>query len=267
MGGRELVLATYLAPCLQPFYEFVATRVGEELDRPTRLIVGESFDQVRNAEVDFAFLCGLPYVRLRRENPAAAEAIAAPIVKGARYDNRPVYFSDVIVPANSPVAEFGDLRRRSWAFNEPDSHSGYLITLSTLVEMAETPAFFERWEMTGFHEESIRKVAAAQVEGSAVDSHVLGVEMRDHPELADRIRVICTLGPSTIQPLVATAAVPASLRQDVTDIVTGLGTTETDRRSLSAGMIERFVAIDDSAYADIRSKLEAVEAAGFTLDA
>jgi phosphonate transport system substrate-binding protein len=264
MGDRELVFATYLAPCLQPFYEFVATRVGEKLHRPTRLIVGESFDQVRNAEVDFAFLCGLPYVRLRRENPAAVEAIAAPIVKGERYDKRPVYFSDVIVPASSPVAEFVDLRRRSWAFNEPESHSGYLITLSTLVEMAETPAFFERWEMTGFHEESIRKVAAAQVEGSAVDSHVLGVEMRDHPELADRIRVICTLGPSTIQPLVATAAVPASLRQDVTDIVTGLGTTQTDRRSLSAGMVERFVAVDDSAYGDIRSKLEAVEAAGFT---
>jgi phosphonate transport system substrate-binding protein len=263
MGGRELVFATYLAPCLQPFYDFVAARVGEELDRPTRLIVGESFDQVRTAEVDFAFLCGLPYVRLRRENPAAVEAIAAPIVKGERYDKRPVYFSDVIVPANSPVAEFGDLRRRSWAFNEPESHSGYLIILSTLVEMAETPAFFERWDMTGFHEESIRKVAAAQVEGSAVDSHVLGVEMRDHPELADRIRVICTLGPSTIQPLVATAAVTASLRQEVTNIVTGLGKSEADRRSLSAGMVERFVAIDDSAYGDIRSKLEAVVEAGF----
>jgi phosphonate transport system substrate-binding protein len=267
MGGRELVFATYLAPCIQPVYEFVASSVGEKLHRPARLIVGESFDQVRNGEVDFAFLCGLPYVRLKRENQASVEAIAAPIVKGERYDKRPVYFSDVIVPANSPVAEFGDLRRRSWAYNEPDSHSGYLITLSTLAEMAETPEFFSQWNMTGFHEESIRKVAAAQVEGSAVDSHVLGVEMRDHPELADRIRVICTLGPSTIQPLVATAAVPASLRQDVTDIVIGLGTTETDRRSLSAGMVERFVAVDDSAYADIRSKLEAVEAAGFTLDA
>jgi hypothetical protein len=66
---------------------------------------------------------------------------------------------------------------------------------------------------------------------------------------------------------VATAAVPASLREDVTDIVTRLGTAQTDRRSLSAGMVERFVAVDDSAYADIRSKLEAVEAAGFTLDA
>jgi phosphonate transport system substrate-binding protein len=263
LDNRELVFATYLAPCIQPVYEFVAGRVGEKLHRPTRLIVGESFDQVRKAEVDFAFLCGLPYVRLKRENPAAVEAMAAPIVHGERYDNRPVYFSDVIVPARSPAAALGDLRDRSWAYNEPDSHSGYLITLWTLVEMAQTPAFFDRWEMTRFHQESIRRVAAARVEGSAVDSHVLGVEMRDHPELAERIRVIGTLGPSTIQPLVATAAVPARLRQEVADIVVGLGTSENDRRSLSTGMVERFVAIDDSAYGDIRSKLERVEAAGY----
>ena len=123
------MFATYLAPCIEPVYEFVATRVGEKLHRPTRLIVGESFDQVRKAEVDFAFLCGLPYVRLRRENAAAVEVMAAPIVQGERYDERPVYFSDVIVPANSPAQTFDDLRGRSWAYNEPDSHSGYLITL------------------------------------------------------------------------------------------------------------------------------------------
>jgi phosphonate transport system substrate-binding protein len=263
LDNRELVFATYLAPCIQPLYEFVATTVGEKLRRPTRLVVGESFDQVRRAEVDFAFLCGLPYVRLKRESPTALEAIAAPIVAGERYDERPVYFSDVIVPANSTALAFRDLRGRSWAYNEPDSHSGYLITLSTLVEMAETPEFFGRWEMTGFHQESIRRVASAQVEGSAVDSHVLGVEMREHPELAQRIRVIGALGPSTIQPLVATSAVPARLRQEVTDIVVTLGTTDGDRRRMSAGMVERFVAIDDSAYGGIRSKLQAVEEAGF----
>jgi len=261
--NRELVFATYLAPCIQPLYEFVAARVGEQLHRPTRLIVGESFDQVRHADVDFAFLCGLPYVRLKGENPAAVEALAAPIVSGERYEERPIYFSDVIVPVRSPASAFGDLRGRSWAYNEPDSHSGYLITLSTLVQMAETAEFFGRWEMTGFHQESIRRVAANQVEGSAVDSHVLGVEMRDHPELAEQMRVIGTLGPSTIQPLVATSAVSPRLRQEVIEIVAGLGSTESERRSLSAGLVERFVAIDDSAYADIRSNLRAVEAARF----
>jgi phosphonate transport system substrate-binding protein len=248
---------------MQPLYEFVAARVGEKLHRPTRLIVGESFDQVRHADVDFAFLCGLPYVRLKQENPAAVEALAAPIVQGERYEERPIYFSDVIVPTSSPASAFVDLRGRSWAYNEPDSHSGYLITLSTLVEIAETAEFFGRWEMTGFHEESIRRVAAGRVEGSAVDSHVLSIELRDRPELAEQVRVIGTLGPSTIQPLIATAVVPPVLRHEVTDIVTSLGATETDRRGLAGGMVERFVAIDDSAYGDIRSMLEAVEAAGF----
>src|SRR5260370_10258928 len=229
MGGRELVFAPYLAPCLQPVYEFVARRVGEKLRRPTRLIVGESFEQVRTAKVDFAFLCGLPYVRLKRENPAGVEAIAARIVQGERYDKRPVYFSDVIVPANSHAAAFGDLRRRSWAYNEPDSHSGYLITLSTLVEMAETQAFFARWQMTGFHEESIRKVSAVEGEGSAVAAHVLGVEMRDHPELADRIRLICTLGPSNLPPPGATPPVSASLPQGLTQNVNRVATTQTHR--------------------------------------
>jgi len=261
--NRELVFATYLAPCIQPVYEFVATRVGEKLHRPTRLIVGESFDQVSRAEVDFAFLCGLPYVRIKRANPTAVDAIAAPIVQGERYEKRPIYFSDVIVPARSPASAFGDLRGRSWAYNDPDSHSGYLITLSTLVDMAETAEFFGRWEMTRFHQESIRRVAAAQVEGSAVDSQVLGVELRNHPELGEQVRVIGTLGPSTIQPLVATAAVSARLRQEVIEIVAGLGSTASERTGLSVGMIERFVAIDDSAYADIRSNLAAVEAAGY----
>src|SRR4029077_3860054 len=158
-------------------------------------------------------------------NAAAVEALAAPIVQGERYEERPIYFSDLIVPAHSPATAFGDLRGRSWAYNEPDSHSGYLITLSTLAEMSETPEFFGRWEMTGLHQESIRRVASAKVEGSAIDSHVLGFEMREHPELAGRIRVIGALGPSTIQPLLATAAVPRGLREEVTDIVVGLGST------------------------------------------
>jgi phosphonate transport system substrate-binding protein len=263
--SQELVFATYLAPCIRPIYEFVVARVGQELRRPTRLIVGESIEQVRLAQVDFAFVCSLPYVRLKRENPTAVEAVAAPIVQEERYGGRPIYFSDVIVPTQSPVASFSDLDGRSWAYNEPNSHSGYLITLYRLLEMRVTPAFFGRWEMTGWHQESIRLVAAGQVDGSAIDSQVLSVELRDHPELRDQIRVICTLGPSTIQPLVATAVVSPMLRQEVTEIVTSLGTTAADRTKLAAGLVERFVAVDDSSYSDIRSMLEAVESAGWRL--
>ena len=262
---NELVFATYLAPNVQPTYEFVARRVGEELGRPARLVSATSFDLIREAQVDFAFICGLPYVRLRRESTASIESIAAPVVSGARYEGRPVYFSDVIVPNLSPALMFEDLRGGTWAFNEPDSHSGYLVTLAYLLGMGETGAFFGRSEMTGFHRDSIWKVARREVDAAAVDSQVLAVELRDTPSLSARIRVIATLGPSTIQPLAATRRVPDSLRADVLGVATRLGADPADKAGLATGFVERFVAISDSAYDDIRGMLEAVERAGLAL--
>ncbi|HYT11328.1 MAG TPA: PhnD/SsuA/transferrin family substrate-binding protein [Candidatus Nitrosopolaris sp.] len=257
----ELVFATYLAPCLKPLYQLVTEAVGAELGRPTRLVDGRSFDQVRRHDVDFAFLCGLPYVRLRREDPSFVDAIAAPVVSGDRYAGRPIYFSDVIVPRDSEVTSWPDLRGRSWAYNEPDSHSGYLVTLARLAVLAETRAYFSRWDATGFHEQSIRQVAEGTVDATAIDSHVLAIALRDHPEHQDRVKVIDVLGPSTIQPLVATGGVPESLKRDVQRIVTDLATRPEHREQLTRSLVDEFVQVDDGSYADIRRMLAAAEAA------
>jgi phosphonate transport system substrate-binding protein len=264
--GRPLVFATYLAPCIRPTYEFVAHRVGEELGCSISFVTGQSFQQIRDGEVHFAFLCGLPYVRLRSEAPAHVEAIAAPVVRGERYGGRPIYYSDVIVPRSSRAGAFPDLRDCCWAYNEPDSHSGYLVTLFSLFSRGETGAFFGRSVMTGLHQESIRRVAGGEVDASAIDSQVLSVELRDHPELAGQIRVIDTLGPSSIQPLIATGAASESLRLEVQEVVTGLAATGSGRAGLEQGLVERFVAVDDSCYGDIRGMLKAVEGARLRLD-
>jgi phosphonate transport system substrate-binding protein len=202
---------------------------------------------------------------LRREQPPPVEAVAAPVVRGERYGGRPVYFSDVIVSRISRILSFEDLRGCTWAYNEPDSHSGYLITLFSLLSRGETGAFFGRSVMTGFHQESIRRVVAGQLDASAIDSQVLSVELRDHPELAAQLRVIDTFGPSSIQPLVATGATTEALRTQVQEIVTGLGAAAADRACLEQGLVERFVAVDDEVYGDIRTMLAAVEAAGLRL--
>lgn len=254
---KDLVFATFLAPCLRPLYNNVTESVGDKLRRPTRLVTGESFDQLRTGDVDFAFLCGYPYVRLRSENMPSLQAIAAPVVQGDRYEDRPIYFSDVIVAANSPVKSFEDLRGCTWAFNDRDSHSGYLVTLHRLVEMGESAAFFGSWEQAGFHQRSIRMVADGTVDASAIDSHVLAIELREHPELASQIKVIDQLGPSTIQPLVATGAVETPLRETVKEVVAALG-----HEQLEYGLVDRFAAVEDSSYDDIRAMFKAVRSAG-----
>jgi phosphonate transport system substrate-binding protein len=222
-------------------------------------VTGKSVNQLRYGEVDFAFMCGLPYVRLRREADPPVTLVAAPVLDGARYEGRPIYFSDVIVPADSPVTEFEELRGRSWACNGFDSHSGALVVLHHLLLMGENGSFFGRVEVSGSHQHSIRRVAAGEVDGSAIDSQVLAVELRNHPELADRVRVVASLGPSTNMPLVACATTSEWLFRRVAEVITCLGSDQRDCEGLRPGLFRGFVKIDDAAYDDIRQMLDAVE--------
>jgi phosphonate transport system substrate-binding protein len=256
---KSLVFANFLAPNMTSVYADVAARVGRALGTPVRLIEGEGLDQLRDGSVDVAFLCGLPYVRLCRERSDMLRPLAAPVLDGARYGDRPVYFSDVIVRRDSPFRSFGDLRGQSWAYNDPDSLSGCLLVRHHLLQMGETEAFFGRRTFSGRHQESIRQVRTGEVDASAIDCQVLGVERLRNPDLAGEIRVIATLGPSTIPLVVATARVPEAVQVRVRDALCALGGDPVSRGVLASGLIRRFTPIDDRAYDDIRQKMAVVE--------
>src|SRR2546421_2824087 len=117
-----LRMATYLAPHLFWFYEFVAGCIGRRLGLGVELSADLTYDDLEHA--DLAFVCSLPYV----ECAQLVEPLAAPVLSGERYGDRPIYFSDVVVHADSPICSFAELRGRSWAYNEPRSQSGYGIT-------------------------------------------------------------------------------------------------------------------------------------------
>jgi phosphonate transport system substrate-binding protein len=185
-------------------------RVGEMVGRPARLVTGSSFDQLTDGEVDAAFICGLPYVRLTAEAPSLVSLLAAPVLTGDRYQGRPIYFSDVVVRADSGIRDFEGLRGCRWAYNEPDSHSGHLLTLYQLVSRGHVGEFFGEVVRAGFHQHALRMVMSGEVDASAIDSQVLEVELRRHPGLRERLRVIDTFGPSTIQPLVASTRLAES---------------------------------------------------------
>ena len=256
---KALVFANFLAPNMTPVYAFVTEQVGRALGRPAEVIEGRDFEQLRNGSVDLAFLCGLPYVRLCRERPGMLRLLAAPVLDEPRYEDRPVYFSEVIVRRDDRARSFGDLRGRSWAHNDPDSFSGCLLIRHHLLEMGETEAFFGAVTFSGRHQESIRRVVTGEVDASAIDSHVLGVERLRNPDLAGELRVIAVLGPSSIPPVVATSRLPHELEAPVRAALCQLGRDPVSRQVLASGLIRRFTPIDDRAYDDIREKMAIVE--------
>lgn len=259
----DLRFGTFLAPNMMPVYSAIAEQVGSSLGVTTELVVETDYENCRNDVNDVCFVCSLPYVHFEREGVSPAVPIAAPVLIGSRYEGRPIYFSDVIVAADSDIQGFEDLRGRSWAYNEPLSQSGYGITRYHLLTMGETNGFFGDVIEAGFHEVSIEMVRDHEVDASAIDCQVLGIELRDRQGLADGLRIVDSLGPSTIQPVAVSKRFDDEFRNAIRDVLTGLHEIEGFRQVLEHGLVDRFVPVGPESYDDIRSMLEACENAGF----
>jgi phosphonate transport system substrate-binding protein len=262
MTRRPLRIATFLAPAFFPFYAFLVRRISRHLGVPVELFVGTSYEQMLT-DADAGFLCGLAYLELTGGPDRLLEPLAAPVLCGERYGGRPVYFSDVVVRRDSPCRSFADLRGRCWSFNEALSHSGYGVTRYHLVRLGETRGFFGQVIEAGWHERSLQLVCDGQVDASAIDSHVLAVTVRDRPELAERLRVIDSLGPSTIQPFVASRRLPMPWRVAMRTALLGVGRDPGARRMLAQAMVDGFAPVDDGNYDDLRRMRATCAAADF----
>jgi phosphonate transport system substrate-binding protein len=260
MGIR---VGTFLAPNMLPVYEAVTQALGEGLETTAELVVEMDYENCRNDVNDICFVCSLPYVHFERMGIAPAVPVAAPVLQGDRYGGRPIYFSDVIVHVDSGLTSFADLRGRSWAYNETLSQSGYGITRHHLVTLGETNGYFGQVVEAGFHEVAIQLVADATIDAAAIDSQVLAIAMRENPQLAESIRVVASLGPSTIQPVAVSKRFDETFRERVREVLLGLDAVERFRPILDHGLIDRFTAVGTGDYDDIRSMLEDCERAEY----
>jgi phosphonate transport system substrate-binding protein len=213
---KRLVFATYLAPCNRPLYEHVARECGA-----TDFVVGADWRNLAAGEIDVAFVCSPPLVWLQ----GAVEAIAAPVLTDKRFGGRPLYCSDVIVPASSAATSFDDLAGGRWAVNESSSWSGYWVTLARVGDWS----YFGEVVEAGFHQAAIRLVSKGRVDGAAIDCQVLDFELQEHPELKERVKVIDTFPPAPSQPVVVRRGLDERLKHELGERV----------RSLRGPLLER----------------------------
>lgn len=246
-----------------PAYALVARRIGERLSRPTELIVAADYRRCGADLDEVCFVCSIPYVLLADAAAIAMTPIAAPVLVGRRYGGRPVYFSEVVVRADSPYRSFGDLAGTAWAYNEPFSHSGFMIALHRLATAGLDASFIGEWVETGYHDDALRAVIDGRAEWAAIDSQVLRLWRRADPTIRHRLRSLEQLGPSVIQPVVAsTRRLTSRERGAVLSVLIDLDGDALGRAVLAGSGIRRFVPVADGDYDDIRDKMGLVRSAG-----
>ena len=92
---------------------------------------------------------------------------------------------------------------------------------------------------------------------------MLAVELRDRPALKNQLRVIDTLGPAGIQPVVAASRLPDRLKADIREVLLAMGDDPAASAGLAPGFVERFVTVTDEDYYDVQAMLTAAEDASF----
>lgn len=164
-------LEDYLEAAMERPVEFLQRRTYKEV--AALLVAGE---------LDAAWLCGYPLLQYR---PMLA-ALALPLWRGASR-----YQSYVIVPAGRAASQLGALRGDIHAYSDPDSNSGYLVTVSELVARGEMPErFFARSFFTFGHSNVVKAVARGLAQSGSVDGYVWEVLARTEPELTGRTRIL-----------------------------------------------------------------------------
>ncbi|GER87347.1 hypothetical protein KDW_15090 [Dictyobacter vulcani] len=256
----RLHFANFLSPLLQDTYMAIATYAGQQLDIPIDLAIGQDASAFGTGHADVSFLCGLLYVRLSATEENPVELLAAPVLRGSRYQGRPDYFSDVVVRRDSPFRSFADLRGCTWAYNEEVSHSGYNLVQYSLLERQGHTNYFGRTVKSGAHTQSLQLVLAGLADAAAIDSHVLEVILQKDRGLASQLHRIDHLGPSSIPPIVVARRLPSQLKQKLQDILTHMHLDPVQAELLQAGEIERLVAVRDEDYDDIRAMWARVQA-------
>lgn len=143
----------------------------------------EISDLLRAGEIDFAWLCGYPYTRHRKE----FQLVAVPL-----WRKQPLYQSYLIVPAEDRTStSISDLRGRVFAYSDPDSNSGYLYPQYLLTVQGEKPStFFSRTFFTWAHRNVVEAVGVGLADGGAVDGYVWETLAEVRPDLTAMTRII-----------------------------------------------------------------------------
>lgn len=187
-----------------PFLNQWRGYLQSRLDRQVQFVQRGSYREVvgllQQGQLDFAWLCGYPFVRNSRQ----LKLLAVPLYRG-----QPLYRSYLIVPsADRATTTLLDLRGKVFAFSDPDSNSGHLFPLYSLLKMREAPnSFFARAFFTWGHRKVVDAVGVGLANGGAVDGYVWDTLALLHPELTSRTRVVERSPEFGFPPFVARASV------------------------------------------------------------
>jgi len=263
MTTTVLRLLTYLAPSIPlGLYETIGDYLAATLDVDVEVHseTGHSGpgphtdNPFADGDADVGFVCAPSYTWLSETASRAAELVGvAPVHDDSRNEQRAVYFSELVVRPDHGARSFDELQGSRFAFNDDCSLSGYFSVLDRLAARDQDESFFGDVVQSGSHLRSLDMLADGTIDCAAIDANTL--HFLDSTGAAADVRVLETLGPFAVQPVIVRSSLDAELKQSIADALLHMHYASGGEPLRRYGVL-RFAEVDDAHYADVRQRMK-----------
>jgi ABC-type phosphate/phosphonate transport system substrate-binding protein len=242
-------------------FAWLSQASGVELDIIDHAFPATLDDLWDRPDLGAAFMCGWPFAR-RAEPP---KLVAAPIPAAARYGGKPIYFTDLMVRAESPYLTLADTFGHRLAYTTTGSHSGFNAQRFHLATHYPGAKHYRLW--VGPYT-TPRKIVEALLAGEAdvgpLDSFAHDLMRRHEPELMAGIRAVDSTDPAPMPSLIASAATPDEIIEQLRATLLSVGERPELAGLRNALCLSGFGATTTADYQTTLDRAAVAEAAGYT---
>lgn len=251
--GTTAVILNDQVRFLHEWARYLQERLGHPVSFVHRSRYREITALLLRDELDFAWVCGYPYVNHRQ----AMRLLAVPL-----YQARPLYRSYLIVSnTDLKTASFAELKGKIFAYSDPNSNSGFLVPQYEMLRAGLDPLrLFRKSFFTYAHGKVVAAVAKGIAHGGAVDGYVWETLALRTPELTRRTRVTAKSEEYGFPPLVARSSIDEAEFRGMQKVLTGMADNPAGQSLLKQLNLDGFVQPEERLFDGIGKILAYVSA-------
>lgn len=235
-------------------YQAIINAISKEMNRPVILLQRKTYEELNillaNGEADIAFISTGAYASYHGIHPIE-------LLSMVKTNNTIFYQTYIIVPSDSKITAFEQLRGHTFAFTDPLSYSGKMAIDNLLYKYKDTPeSFFSNYFYTYNHDKSLVAVADHLADAASIDSQVYDHILTTNPKLAARVKIIERLEEAPTGPIVVQSTLPLKDKQKLQDILFNLHNNKDIQPQLSNIMIDQFVPPQPNLYKKLKEQYD-----------
>ena len=248
------LLSTESAPEVTRRWEPILAQLEKDLGIKVKPVMASDYrgtiEALKFKKAEIGHLGPKAYIEATNDNYANVE----PVVQIRHSNGSLGYRSCLIVHADSDIFSPEDIGAKTFAFNDPNSTSGYLVPMTMFLnEMGINPRqHFSKLTFSGSHEASILAVTNKKVEVASTNLPDIQQMTREGKVPRGTLRIIWVSKLIPNDPIVVRKDLPDSLRQAIQDALIAMQEKHPEVFAAAGAVVGGFQKVDDAKYHVIR---------------